>query len=213
MACIAWTKAQLAIMQSCLDAGTSFRAAARELRYKHNLHLTHNVIAGLVSRGTLVLRPDTMRAPSSRVTNGEMKRRLTLIFDAYHSGDTTGPAIAESTGISIHQVWRGIRKLGLDLNAGKTKREYHKSRGTGPRVKRNKEKKKPRAYVADPMSKIGVHFLQTNDYSCRFIIARDPTDGLSRCCGRMMREPFYKRAYCDEHFWFCHKIEYLEAAE
>lgn len=213
MPCFAWTPAQLALMQQYLDDKIPYRAAAADIRDKHKLPVTHNVFAGLVKRGTLRLHPDMVSAHGGRVTVGEMQRRLTLIQDAYDRGDVSGPAIAETTGIPIHQVWRAVRKLKLELKGSSPgKRDpAHKVH----RAKRSKTRRKPIEYIDDPVSKIGVHFIDKRPNTCSYIIAKDPDDGLARYCEshRVMRGPYFASAYCAEHHIACHKIEFMEAAE
>lgn len=213
MACIAWTKAQLALMQSYLDAKMPYRAAAAEIRTKHKLPITHNVIAALVKRNTLRRHPDaTMTAPGSRLTVKQNAERLTLIKQAYGEGNTSATLIASATGISVHVVWRSLRRLGL-----KTTGHEQRRHSTGERTprKRSKTRRKPREYINDPVSNTGVHFLDKRPNNCNFIVAKDPQDGLARYCDghRVMRGPYFASAYCTEHHLLCHKIEFLEAAE
>lgn len=213
--CFAWTPAQLALIQKYLDDRMPYRAAAREIQAKHQLKVTHNVIAGLVKRGSLTVHADGRpTAPGSRVTIAEMERRLGVIHDAYHRGNTSGPAIADETGISIHQVWRALRKLGLETNR-RPKGPRDGSDKYRVRGKRTKGRKTPRQYINDPVASIGVHFLDKRANHCNYIVAKDPKDGLARYCGghRVMRGKYFASAYCGEHHIACHKIEYLEAAE
>ena len=209
MRCIAWNTAQLALMQKYLDEKIPYRAAAADIRDKHKLQVTHNVFAGLVKRGTLTLHPDMVSAHGGRVTVAEMNRRMTAILNAYHNGDTTGPAIANATGISVNQVWRACRKLKLVLSG-----QPGPAKSKNPR-KRSKTKRKPREYIDDPVAAIGIHFIDKRPNHCNYIIAKDPKDGLARYCDghRMMRGRYFASAYCEQHHIVCHKIEYLEAAE
>lgn len=215
MACIAWTSAQLAIIQACLDAKMSYRQAAEEIRTKHKLRVTHNVIAGLVKRSTLRPSPEQIiGGRGGRVTASAMAQRLTLIKQAFGNGQTSAPIISRETGVNIHRVRRALEKLGLKTNPPY---HHHTPRPKGERTprKRDKTRKKPREHIADPVSSIGVHFLDKRANHCNYIVAKDPKDGLARYCGshRVMRGKYFASAYCGEHHIACHQIECMEAAE
>lgn len=210
---IAWTPAQLALMQDGLNAKLTYAETAAKVKTEHKLQVTKNVIAGLVKRQTLKVHPDgTVCSRGSRVSVAVMKQRLALIREAFGGGITTIEAIANQAGISYEQARRGLNKLGLKVTPPYKTPSMAGSYG---KQRRSKERRPQTKRDPDQVADIGIRFIALQANSCRYPIARDPQDNTQRFCGepRMMRGPYFSSSYCCEHHVRCHRIQYMEAAE
>lgn len=215
MGCIAWTPAQLALMQTYLDDKLVYREAAQKFNTETGAAITKSVIAGLVSRGYLRHEYTGLPYKRGRVPIAAMQHRLALLRDAHQSGLDNITAIAERAGLTYEQARRGLERLKLKVVA--RPRTYNNAGVNLNKKRRNRssERRKPYQYTDDPVAAIGVHFLDKRANHCNYIVAKDPDDGLARFCDghRMMHGPFFASPYCGEHHIRCHRIEYLEAAE